>query len=480
MAPEIVMKSDRVRSRFQQQLLKNIECALQQSAIKFDLLAEWSRIEVKMEDPSGLAVLQRVFGIQYLCVIEAECSANLPDILETGLAVFSPYLLQDESFVIRSRRFAKELPFTSLEINAKLGSKLNAGRDRVDLHNPDRIFHVVVRCDQAYFYGTARLGAGGMPLGTGGRAICLISGGFDSAAAAWMIMKRGVELDFLLCNLAGGAFERSVAAISRGLTERWGFGSMPKFYSIDFTAVVEDLKKNVQPRYLQVILKRLFYRAANRVARLCGADGIVTGEAIGQVSSQTLKNLRAIDIVAEFPVFRPLIAFDKEEIINICRKIGTVDQSAKVQEFCQLTTTKPVTACRLGHAENEESKLDSSFLKEAVMKAQPLGLRDLTDVELRSEFISVEEIPEDAKLIDVRERIEFDEWHVPGSKNTEFNKILGNFKNLDKTQTYVICCHHGIISGIVAEKMQAEGYLAYSYRGGLASLRKSYGRNSSS
>jgi thiamine biosynthesis protein ThiI len=475
MSPEIVMKSDRVRGRFQQRLVKNIEYALKFNGIEFTILAEWSRIEVKLMDPRGLDVLQRVFGIQQVCVIEAECPADLTSITETGFRVFTPYLDKGESFAIRSRRYAKDLPFTSLDINLTLGSRLNAGRDCVNLSKPDRTFHVEVRSEHAYFYGNAIMGAGGLPLGTGGRAICLISGGFDSGAAAWMIMKRGVELDFLLCNLAGGAFQRSVVAIAKGLHDRWGFGSTPKFYSVDFSSVVTDLTTSVQSRYVQVILKRLFYRAANLMARVCKADGIVTGEAIGQVSSQTLQNLRAIDIVAEYPVLRPLIAYDKEEIIDLCRRIGTDKQSSKIQEFCHLAQSKPVTACRPSFAASEESKLDRGLLEDAVAKSQPLDLLELTDLHMRSEFLSVAEIPSGAIVIDVREREEFDQGHVEGAKNIEFTKILGNFKDLEKSQTYIICCPHGTMSGIVAEKMQAEGYLAYSYRGGLSSLRRGDG-----
>jgi thiamine biosynthesis protein ThiI len=228
----------------------------------------------------------------------------------------------------------------------------------------------------------------------------------------------------------------------------------------------------VHPRYVPVVLKRLFYRAANLVAGRVGADAIVTGEAIGQVSSQTVKNLRAIDEVAELPVFRPLIAHDKEDIITLARKIGTVDLSAKVQEFCHLVKSKPVTACPASQAECEEMKVNLELVTAAAAHAKPIDLTTLSIDSLRGEFLRVDSIPDGATVIDLRNSDEFSRDHHPMAENHDFARLCVRFRELDKSKVYVVCCPHGTMSGIVAEKMQSEGYLAYSLRGGLATTNR--------
>ena len=146
-------------------------------------------------------------------------------------------------------------------------------------------------CSSDLFSGRVA-GAGGLPLGVEGKAVCLMSGGFDSPVAAWLVLRRGVSLDYVFCNLAGDAYERMVASITKVIADEHSWGDHPRLHVVDFAAVVDDLRAKVEPRYWQIVLKRQMYRAAERVAAEVGAEAIVTGEAIGQVSSQTLGNLQ--------------------------------------------------------------------------------------------------------------------------------------------------------------------------------------------
>src|SRR5690606_12565058 len=166
----------------------------------------------------------------------------------------------------------------------------------------------------------------------------------DSAVAAWLMLKRGVQLDYVFCNLAGDAYERSVALVAKVLADDWSYGTRPRLHVIDFGPVLDDLRAKSRPRYWQVVLKRLMYRAGDHVAQEARAQGLVTGEAIGQVSSQTLVNLAAIDRASSLPVFRPLIGFDKMDIVELSRRLGTFELSSKVQEYCAIAPGNPATA----------------------------------------------------------------------------------------------------------------------------------------
>ncbi len=466
-SPELIIKSARVRGRFQKRLADNISLALAAEGIEHRVHAEWSRFEVWLGDNRGLEILQRVFGIQLIYVIEEQCPPQLDHIISTGLRCFNPQLGSGETFAVKARRLDKSLPFTSVDINTSLGKQLDGGRGLVQLSRPQRSFYIDVGTDCAYFYSQAVPGPGGLPLGSGGRALCLLSGGYDSAVAAWMVMKRGVELDFVLCNIAGSAFERSVVGIAKRLLDGWGHGGRARFYSVDFAPIIDNLRLCVAPNISQVLLKRLFYRAGNFIANQAGADALVTGEAIGQVSSQTLKNIRAIDTVAELPVLRPLIAYDKEEIIRLSRRIGTLDLCEKVQEFCQLVPNRPITACRPGLADAEEAKLNLLLLTDACVQAKCFDLADFSDQELRYDYLVVPSPPPGSQIIDIRSIDEYEAWHIDGARHIEFFQILRKFDQLEKSAVYTIYCAHGSMSLMVAEKMQQAGYLAYSLQGGL-------------
>lgn len=468
---EIVVKSNKVRSQFINQLTSNIHSACQKLEIDCEIKKTWTRLFVESEDESIPEVLSKVFGIQSFSPVDFTCKSDLEEIKSTGLEFYADKV-KGKSFSVKSKRSGK-VPFSSLEANAQLGSLLNKGDGTcVNLTTPEVCVLLEIGDDRTCFFHKVIAGPGGLPLGTAGRAVVLMSGGFDSPVAAWMLQKRGVKVDYVFCNIAGSSYERSVLEISKYVFDQWGSGSRSRFYSVDFSSVVENLKANVEPRFLQVILKRLFYRAAKNIAKLTDSDAVITGEAVGQVSSQTLKNLAAIDNVIDLPVLRPLVAFDKNDIIEFARKIGTYDLSAKVTEYCQLTTQKPSVACSVEKAVEQESRLDLNLLEVALSNTLPLDLRRIKMNELAADYVMKNYIPKSAKFIDIRPEDLFDEWHYPGAQNFEAHEVLENMKLLEKGQTYLIYCPYGLQSAVVAEKLQANGYEAYSFEGGVAALKK--------
>ncbi len=465
---DLTIKSDRVRAKFTGRMIGNMKQAFRDHGITATVDRKWSRLYVYSEDKRAPLLLTKIFGIASLSVIECECKATLEEIIKHGEPLFKD-IVKDKIFAVKARRVGHH-PYTSADLGRELGAKLFPYAKGVDLNKPEVPVYVEVRNDSAHLFSKVLPGATGLPLGVGGRILCLISGGFDSAVAAWMMQKRGVEVDYLFCNLAGGAYERSVQKIVKYLHSEWSHGSSSKLHVVDFQPLAEHIKKVVRPSHAQVILKRMLYRAANLVATSIGSEAIVTGEVIGQVSSQTLRNLCTIEEASALPILRPLIGLDKDEIIRLARRIGTFDLSAVVEEYCQLVPDKPVTACPLPSALHEEVGIDFAILTDAVSKRSVTEAKDLSLDCVDHDLLSVDQIDPQAILIDLRDAESFKAWHVDGSINLELHELLARFKKLDKSKTYILLCPIGLQSLVGAEKMQAQGFQAYALRGGLRLL----------
>ena len=470
LAGELSIKSRRTRSAFLRRLRSNLEDALGTLEGESSLESGWDRLFVRSTDPAVRTVLGRVFGISSYSPVDVETGATMEAILSEGEAAFSDRV-RGKTFAIRARR-AGQHPFRSRDVQIELGSRLLPHSDGVDLDDPDIAIHVEVRDDRAYMFSDREPGAGGLPLGVEGRAVALLSGGYDSAVSAWLLLKRGVTLDYVFCNLGGDAYERSVVQVGKLLADDWSYGYRPRLHVVDFEAPLEELRRHAREKYWQVVLKRLMYRAASLVGAERKAEAIVTGEAVGQVSSQTLSNLRAIEPAADLPVLRPLLGFDKDEIIDLARRIGTAGLSEQVKEYCAIVPGRPVTAASVASVDREESAMDLAVIDDAVANRKVLNLRSLTPSDLVAPYLFVEEVPADAVVLDCRPESAFRAWHLPGARQRDEFELLQRFERLDRDPRYVIYCAHGIQSAHIAEKMQRAGYEAYSFRGGAGALKR--------
>ena len=468
LAGEVAIKSRQTRRHFQRRLVRNLEDALECSGVDFEVREGWGRLWVAASSQAALDVVSRVFGIASISLVEATAKPELAAIIQTGDEVYADRV-RGRTFAVRARRAGRHA-FSSRDINYDLGAALDRHGD-VDLGNPDVTVHVEVREDAAYFFSARIAGAGGLPLGVEGRAVALISGGYDSAVAAWMMMKRGVALDYVFCNLAGRAYERAVLSVAKTLSDEWGYGTRPQIHVIDFQGTVEHLSERVRRSYWQVILKRLMYRAAERVAHEIAAKAIVTGESVGQVSSQTLSNLCVIGDSVTTPVLRPLVGFDKEEIIRRSRDIGTYPLSEKVREYCALVERHPVTDAAPRAVARQEAKLDLAVLEDAVAGRRVLDLRSLAASDLVTPYLYTSEIPDGAMVIDTRSEEQYGPWHYPGASRRGFWDLFRDFKRLERDRTYVLYCELGLKTAQLAEKMQRAGFEAYSFKGGVPALR---------
>lgn len=469
LSPDLTTKARRTRRRFQKRLVQNLRDALSGLGGQYYIRNKWDRIYVQADHPGSAHRIAGVFGVASVSRVDARLPPDLEQIVAVGHDLYRERVGRHRTFAIRARRSGRH-HFGSRDVCIQLGAALNP-YGTVDLDAPDVTVSVEVREEEAFLFCGREAGVGGLPLGVEGKAVCLISGGFDSPVAAWLALRRGVSLDYVFCNLAGDAYERMVASVTKVLADEWSFGDHPRLHVVDFAAVVDDLRAKTESRYWQVVLKRLMYRAAEAVALELGAEAIVTGEAIGQVSSQTLGNLRAIDAVATLPVFRPLLGFDKSWIIERAEEVGTAALSARVREYCAITPERPVTHSSPERVTAQETDLDLSLLHQAVGERHVLDLRCLTAVDLVEPYLFIDQVPKGAVVLDCRSPEQYSAWHYPGAELRAPHEVASRMKELSKDSIYVFYCEHGVQTAHIAELMQRVGYEAYSFQGGVTRLR---------
>lgn len=469
LSAEMTTKARGTRRRFTRKLLENVRDALKGTNAPFHAESHWTRIHVYSDAPDAVQRLQRVPGLSSMSVVEGHSAATMEEIVRVGTEIFADRV-RGRTYAVRARRSGTH-PFSSQEVQQRLGAALNPGAT-VNLDNPEVTVEVEVRDKDVYFFSGRVPGLGGLPLGVEGKAVCLLSGGFDSAVAAWLMLKRGVELDYVFCNLAGESYERSVVQVAKILTDDWSYGTRPRLHVIDFGPVLDALRAGSQPKYWQLVLKRLMYRAAATVAQEIGAGATITGEALGQVSSQTLDNLAAIDEASSVIVFRPLLGFDKSEIVDRARTIGTFEISSRVKEYCAIAPGNPVTHATREAAAQEEAGVDGTVLERAVANRRVIDLAAVNSADLADEYLYTEEIPEGAVLLDVRAEGEGEAWEYPGAMRGEYWELERRIKSFDPDRRYVIYCDAGLQAVLLAERMQRAGLDAFAFRGGTRALRQ--------
>jgi len=473
---EISIKAKATRRQFVKRLIRNLKDALISEGLPPVVHRTHDRIFAELPPGSadtGAAALARVFGLQTLSLVEHRPASTVEEVVDGGVELFRERV-RGRRFAIRAKRVGsrEQIPIRSHDVANALGKALLPFASRVDLSNPEVTVHVELTENGAYFFPDRIAGCGGLPLGTGGRALALMSGGFDSAVAGWLLQKRGVNLDYMFCNLGGRTHEQGVLRVAKMVAERWSYGVKPRLHAVDFDAVSRDLRANTETRYWQIVLK-LMLRAAELIAQDTGAIAVATGEAVGQVSSQTLQNLAVISRATDLPILRPLVGFNKDEILDHARRIGTFDLSKVVGEYCAMVPSKPATAAALDVVEAQEEKLDRELLERAVAERTTFNLRNLDAGQLGLPDLEMEQIPAGATVVDLRTLAEFKTWHVDDALHLEFGTALQAYPNFDRNPTYVLYCEIGLKSAHLAELMRAQGLTAYHVPGGLRTLKRS-------
>ena len=404
-----------------------------------------------------------VFGLHSIGDVVAVPFDSVEDIVASASELYRDRV-SGRTFAVRARRSGTH-PFRSIDVATTLGTALLPGSAGVDLDHPQVTVPVDVVDGTAFVALDVRSGAGGLPVGVGGRALALFSGGFDSPVAAWMTMRRGIAVDFAVCDLGGCGQVDAALEVARDLTIRWAAGVEPRAHVVDLSPVVGALRARIEPRIRQVVLKRAMYRAGTLLARRLGAEALITGEALGQVSTQTLRNLSVAEDAAGVPVLRPLVGMDKEEIMRRARAIGTHDASLRVQEHCNIVTGRVETAARLRDVVTAEGQIEESFVRGSVERSEEIDLTEWRPGPQPDHVVA--SVPEGALVVDVREP---GEGPDAGDLRLPFNRSAEWMPGLDPARTYLFVCSHGNRSELVAHELRRRGVDAYSLVGGVAGL----------
>ena len=427
--PEIIIKSQSVRKRMIKVLDSNIRNVLRRENITVKIRNEWDKLIVRVDEASSQgdvsnenvsALLTRIPGIQTVLAVSPFAFSSLDDIYQKTAEVWGSQL-KGKTFCVRVKRRGTH-DFTSIDVERYVGGMLNDNFENggVDLKNPEVKVEIEIDNNDIYLVTGHYKGLGGYPLSTQDDVLSLISGGFDSGVSSYLFIKRGSRVQ------------------------------------------VGEILTKTDHSVRGVILKRMMMRAGEMIAAKYGISALVTGESVGQVSSQTLANLSVIDEAVKTLILRPLIVSDKQDIIDKCREIGTAHFAESMPEYCGVISDRPTIRADLNMVEAEEAKIAPGVLEQAVSQAAVMDIKDIPDE--KSSESTVPETPvtgPDDVILDVRAPDEARDDPLKASVpviEMPFFKVGEGFPALDQSKTYLLYCKNGVMSRTQAAHLMEKGY----------------------
>ena len=459
---EITIKSDGVRKMCIKKLKRNIWIHLDDALIDYKLSGNWDRIILEVSDiedqENVTEILSSIMGIGYFSPIEEiETSQHLTQ--EEIFKVLADYavsyywdILEKKSFVVRVKRSGRHT-FSSIEAERQIGGYIFSQNDdfTVDINNPDIIIKFEIKDDGFFLVREKIIGQGWYPIWFQDKVISLISGWFDSWVSSYQIMKRGCEVDYLFFNLWGSAHELWVKQVSHYLWKKFSVSyKWARFVSIPFDEVVSELLTKVHHSYRGILLKRCMLKVASIICER-HYNGIVKWDSIGQVSSQTLKNMNVIDRASSVLTIRPLITANKQEIVDTAKKIWTFDFAKSMPEYCGVISDKPSVGASIQEVEQAEVDFDMSILERAFDNRSVLKLSKMLEDVNEEDIPEVQEKGEEDVVIDLREKEKIKKsplshkW-VENVIEIPFFEINNAFAKLDQSNQYLFYCDKGILS----------------------------------
>ncbi len=371
------------RCNFEDTLIKNMKRRLKPLG-NVKIYKSQSTIYVEPEDDDynfeeALDRVSKIFGIAGFSRAGV-CEKNIEDILSHSVSYLKTVMQSVKTFKVETKRADKHFPLTSPQISAEVGAALLSAYPhlRVNVHSPDAVVNIEIRDYAAYIRCEQIKGAGGLPVGTAGKASILISGGIDSPVAAWTMAKRGVILDAIHFASPPYTSPRAELKVRTLLKKVAAYSGTINLAVVPFTEIQDEIGKNCPEDYFTLIMRRMMMRISEQIARKKGSAALITGESLGQVASQTLPALVTTDSVVNMPVLRPLIGMDKEEIIAISRRIDTFETSILPYEDCctVFTPKHPKTRPTLESCAEAEKKLDVERLVEKAVNETSFSFID--------------------------------------------------------------------------------------------------------
>ncbi len=457
---EVGLKGSRARSMMVRLLKSNILEGLKRLNETARISTEKGRIYVSEYSSlkAALDVIGRTMGVKSYSPVIPFSYTTTADIAGKAVELYSQ-MVKGKKFAVRSRRSGGQ-NFTSRDLNLAVGDALYDYSGGVDLTNPEIEVNIEVRNNKAYFYTESMKGPGGLPLGSESPLVALVSGGIDSPVAAWMLMKRGSPVDFVFLTLSHPIDTVEFLGGVKALVDRWSLGYVPRIHIVDGKPLIDLLVVSGKIKVPGVTYKRILYRVALAIARERGAYGIITGESLGQVSSQTPENLMAINHTIDFPVYRPLIGMDKDEISDIARRIGTFPVTSK-GEFCSLFSQNVVLNASpeaIDHDFESVTVIEELLKNRKVLKGDEIGqyLGSISD-----EDYEVTELPENSIVVDMRAKAKFQDWHHPEAINVHLGGVRNVIEENGKDKVYVFYCQQGLQSAYAASEARNLGVRSY-------------------
>lgn len=462
--PEIMIKGDAVKKKLVRQLHENLKRLLKRVDEQIHVQKYWDKIEVFLPPQADYAkqvevLLLNTSGIDQVWQVQQYPVTDLNSVIEKVVPFALP-LIKDKTFVVRAKR-SGEHSFTSMQLERETGHVLcEQGESKgVSLHRAEVKIQFDVHDQHLNIIEAKFPGLGGYPLGSQGEALSLMSGGFDSTVASYMAIKRGLKTHYVFFNLGGTAHELGVKQVAIFLWRKYQSSHRIRFVTIPFESVVAELFNSVHESYMGVMLKRLMLQAAEQVADEMDIGCLITGESISQVSSQTLKNLAAIDQATQKLVFRPLSFMDKSEIIGLAEKIGTRKFAESMPEYCGVISKNPVTEASAKRTRREHQAFDMSVLQTAVDNRKVEAVDQLVDAIVTAAPIEqVTELQANDVLIDIRNEDERLQSPLPQAEVVPFYELSQHARHWHSDKRYLLYCHKGVMSQLHAQYLRDQGF----------------------
>ncbi|ASP39857.1 tRNA 4-thiouridine(8) synthase ThiI [Bacterioplanes sanyensis] len=469
--PEITIKSRSVRKQMTKILRANLRNQFKRHNISADVQNRWDSLVVvvneKHHDDESvrrhcIRILTHTPGIGSALEVTEHPFEGLPNAFELIRDAYRE-AVAGKSFCVRIKR-AGQHDFTSHQAEIYIGGGILKETDarEVSLKNPEVVVRAEIRNQTLQIVGHDMRGLGGFPLGSQGDVLSLISGGFDSTVSSYLMNRRGLKTHFLFFNLGGSAHEIGVKQVAHYLWSSYGESHRVKFVTVPFEDVVGEILKNVETSQMGVVLKRMMLRAASEVAYKLRVPALVTGEAVAQVASQTITNLAVIDKACDHMVLRPLAAMDKQEIIDISRRIGAETFAANMPEYCGVISVNPTTVGDRRLVEEAEQAFDMEVLTQALKSARVQRIDEVLDGSDSGldnlELVSTPTLND--VIIDIRHPHEVADAPLQLTNNEvmtiPFYDLDGQAANLNHSGRYLLYCQQGTMSKIHAHHLNQQ------------------------